>query len=569
MKSIIKDEIIKRQKLESRAIIDRIIESNDSKIVIVAGAGTGKTFIFNQILKHHPGSNTMVLTFLNLLKQDMLKSIEDNAQVKTLHQYCIGILYSKLGEIELYSKPSCLIRSDAIYFERTPIDYSAGMRTLNIGKDDIEFFETRCRFYQATNFEYPVFYVYRGLSNKELSINSFDRLFVDEYQDFNLLEVSLINKLEYFGKVIIVSDDDQAIYEKRDSSPLYLRHLYSRSDFKKFELPYCFRCTKVIIGAVKDIIIQAKAEGHLHNRIAKRYDYYIDKKEVDSQRNPHIITAQFKLASSLPKFILREMSSIPVTDVLESWDDSYPTVLIVGSSHYLELIYKEIHALPNVDWKKTKEDKSIISDAYEYLLKDFNSNLGWRILMELELQRGIARNVLINCPDGLLSKNLPKDFVKKHLYITKLIQKIDADNVDPSILHQLRQSLREKDYVCVVDRFVNSIAPLSEDKTKLSIKLLTYMGCKGLSAGYVFIVGFNNKVILKNKHLISDVEICKFIVALTRTRKKCYILTDKYFSTPKRKDGTWIQAQEKSDLLKWIDSSRLLDMGVISASDMH
>jgi len=41
MKSIIKDEIIKRQKLESRAIIDRIIESNDSKIVIVAGAGTG------------------------------------------------------------------------------------------------------------------------------------------------------------------------------------------------------------------------------------------------------------------------------------------------------------------------------------------------------------------------------------------------------------------------------------------------------------------------------------------------------------------------------------------------
>ena len=184
MKSIIKDEIIKRQKLESRAIIDRIIESNDSKIVIVAGAGTGKTFIFNQILKHHPGSNNKVLTFLNLLKQDMLKSIEDNAQVKTLHQYCIGILYSKLGEIELYSKLSCLIRSDAKYFERTPIDYSAGMRTLNIGKGDIEFFETRCRFYRATNFEYPVFYVYRGLSNKELSINSFDETFVESTRIF-------------------------------------------------------------------------------------------------------------------------------------------------------------------------------------------------------------------------------------------------------------------------------------------------------------------------------------------------------------------------------------------------
>ena len=53
------DEIIKRQKLESRAIIDRIIESNDPKIVIVAGAGTGKTFLFNQILKHYPGSKML------------------------------------------------------------------------------------------------------------------------------------------------------------------------------------------------------------------------------------------------------------------------------------------------------------------------------------------------------------------------------------------------------------------------------------------------------------------------------------------------------------------------------
>ena len=354
------DEIIKRQKLESRAIIDRIIESNDPKIVIVAGAGTGKTFLFNQILKHYPGSKNIVLTFLNLLKQDMLTSIEDNAHVKTLHQFCIGILYSQLGEIDLYSKLACLIQSDARYFKRMPIDYASAMRKLNITKDEIEFFEARSRFYQATNFEYPVFYVYRCLINKELSINSFDRLFVDEYQDFNLMEVRLINELEYYGKVIIVGDDDQAVYEKRDSSPSYLRHLCSRSDYKRFELPFCFRCTRVTVAAVKDIINKATGEGYLQNRIAKRYDCYIDKKESDSLSNPHIVTAQFKLATSLPKFILREMSNIPENDIRESWNGSYPTILIVGSSHYLKMIFKEIHALPNVEWKKSREDNQII-----------------------------------------------------------------------------------------------------------------------------------------------------------------------------------------------------------------
>ena len=56
------------------------------------------------------------------------------------------------------------------------------------------------------------------------------------------------------------------------------------------------------------------------------------------------------------------------------------------------------------------------------------------------------------------------------------------------------------------------------DKTKPSILLSSFVGCKGLSAGYVMIVGANDGSIPKDSCKISDVEIAQFMVALTRTK---------------------------------------------------
>lgn len=70
-----------------------------------------------------------------------------------------------------------------------------------------------------------------------------------------------------------------------------------------------------------------------------------------------------------------------------------------------------------------------------------------------------------------------------------------------------------------------SVAEGEIDKTKPTIKLTTFEGAKGLSAQHVFILGLQNGDLPKNPSSILDIEVCKFLVALTRTRKQCHLMT--------------------------------------------
>jgi superfamily I DNA/RNA helicase len=58
-----------------------------------------------------------------------------------------------------------------------------------------------------------------------------------------------------------------------------------------------------------------------------------------------------------------------------------------------------------------------------------------------------------------------------------------------------------------------------------TIKLTSYEGAKGLSAQHVFLVALHADELPKDADAITDIEICKFLVGLTRTKKKCTFLT--------------------------------------------
>jgi superfamily I DNA/RNA helicase len=57
----------------------------------------------------------------------------------------------------------------------------------------------------------------------------------------------------------------------------------------------------------------------------------------------------------------------------------------------------------------------------------------------------------------------------------------------------------------------------------------TYEGSKGRSAQYVILVGLHDGELPRQAHAIRDIEICKFLVGLTRTKKKCTILVTQLF----------------------------------------
>jgi superfamily I DNA/RNA helicase len=58
-----------------------------------------------------------------------------------------------------------------------------------------------------------------------------------------------------------------------------------------------------------------------------------------------------------------------------------------------------------------------------------------------------------------------------------------------------------------------------------SIICTSLIGSKGLSAGHVFIVCFNNGHLPREPADISDDEICQFLVGLSRTRKACHVVS--------------------------------------------
>jgi superfamily I DNA/RNA helicase len=122
----------------------------------------------------------------------------------------------------------------------------------------------------------------------------------------------------------------------------------------------------------------------------------------------------------------------------------------------------------------------------------------------------------------------------------------------------------------IIDRFSpNDEEEVVSDKTLPSILLTSFKGCKGLSAGHVFIVGANNSSMPANPCDIEDVEIGQFIVALTRTRKLCHIISNNWLYSPKGTNDKWIPQFERTVFLNLLPPEFMTDLGVLKAKGVE
>lgn len=142
------------------------------------------------------------------------------------------------------------------------------------------------------------------------------------------------------------------------------------------------------------------------------------------------------------------------------------------------------------------------------------SNLGWRIILEAEKKKFAAQFITKTADmDCQLVDLLPKSYREKILAEARAL-KLDSDE--------------------------KGAEPLA---IKPAIKITSFEGAKGLSAQHVFIAGLHNGEIPKDPANIQDLEICKFVVGLTRTRKRCYLIhTRRFAQNPKHPSAfiSWI-----------------------------
>lgn len=564
---------LKKQEEERNKLTKRILESKHPKKIIVSGPGTGKTYTFYELFKRKQG-NYLTLTFINNLAEKLKKDLEGIAKSRTFHSFCKELLHKIDHEgikddFVLFPKLELIIKSDArLIYDKDP-NFSRSFKRLDNESKNILFFLKRSNYYNAVSFDDSVFRVLEYFRKNPDEIPEYDQIAVDEYQDFNRLEVEFINILEAKNPILIVGDDDQALYTQlKYASPKYIREKLKDPKFEKFPLPYCSRCPQVIIDALDDVVQCAKAYGKLRERVDKKYTCYLPDKLEDSKKYPKIIHAhcsvQKKNTPYIAKFIEHEIDKLSPEEIEEinNKNKADYTILISGPKQYLKQINSYLkHSKKYIlDFRKPdiESKKILIIDGYRILLnEDKFSNLGWRILLECDpienLGNLLKKTIKNSCKQ--LYDYLPRNYIKKHEVNLEILEKLISDKkltqkerkILTTFFEEKPQDLKvelSKEEDIGEKEGEESISP-----DNIKVALTTYVGCKGLSAGYVFIVGLNEGNLPRNNNNPSDIEICQFIVALARTIKKCYLISVSRFGG--KSEGRW------STFINWINRNRI------------
>ena len=539
-----------KAKNERKEYVENILRSESSKKVVVAGPGTGKTLLFKEVLEKK--DNTLVLTFINALVEDLSLELCGLSDVKTLHGFACSKLREAKESIEIFPKLTEVIKKDAEILIEKEIDFKKIFDSKEDDSEYIDFYRERKDYYgKYYGFSDIVYAIVKYFEEDHNRIPQYDQIVVDEFQDFNPLEVSLIELLSRNSPILLVGDDDQAIYDFKNADPKYIRQKHSQeeTDYEPFDLPFCSRCTRVIVEAVNDIINSASKTEFLSDRIPKPYKYFDDEeKDIVSEKYSKIIYSQ-QFARKIPWFLEKQIS-----EIAQNLKRIFPVLVICPTktqcNQLAEALIKK--GFNNIKYKEKQDENIILLDGLKLLFKNDKCNLAWRIVSEFLLKDKEFKSLLKKIHQDrsaklheLIDKNC-KDEVKKMIKVLKTCQKradINEGNLDILKRIGINPYKIMKDVLKDEMDFDFSRMVKSEIR-KIPIKITTIQGSKGLSEDYVFITYFDDRYFIKskNKKEISDKEIRNFLVALTRAKEKVFLISSQ---------------EREPTFLKWINEERI------------
>ncbi len=531
------DETLSPEETELKAAVEAVLSSPSKKKLVIAGPGTGKTTLFKQMLELAPGEpdQRIVLTFVNNLKDDLEDDLGGLAQIYTIHSYCLGLLHRYPALRGSLSPDFCccpglasLIAKDWEFITESDAPQFVGeMRALS-AENQIPFYLDRSEYYDAVDFDDTVYRAYEGLSSGRAAPHCYDLVLIDEYQDFNSLEAGVIDALAECSPILIAGDDDQALYSQlRDASWEHIRLLNNAGEYEVFKLPFCMRCPKVIVDAVNEVLTKAEKLDRLGGRIKKPYKHFPPAKGADSARYPkisHVETSvQRQTANYMGRYLAQAISHIPMDEIETAARGGYPAALIIVAQPYRDQIVNHLDGAGYcVDTRRDSDSKLTREEGLSILKVNRASNLGWRIVLAADAP-SFLKEAIIATRDGKsrLFDVLPSD------YRERVLPEADA-----------YQSPEENE--AEAETHTPSDIP--------AVKVTSFEGAKGLSAQHVYIAGLHNGELPHDPASIKDLEICKFVVGLTRTRKKCTLIRSRNFA------GNW---KIPSAFIAWIDPARL------------
>lgn len=526
-----KQNLYKKYKEDRDKRVYEIVQSDAPKKVIVAGPGTGKSYLFEEICKRNivlGKKNNLVLSFINELVDDLTIDLHKLADVKTLHSFA----RSKIeGHDKYFLDLENIINKDYKIIYGKEIDFGKILCRLINDEEAIKFYFARREYYDHHSPISSIYLLVKFFNENKANIPEYSQILIDEFQDFNKLESTLIDLLSEKSPILIVGDDDQSLYSWKHADPEDIRAKVKSPDYKSFELPYCSRCTKVIIDAFNCIVNQAKTKGFLNKRRDKPFKYFSsEEKDLTSDKYPTISVKNNVYSNSESYHIDTEIRDY----VIPKNKENVSVLVICPFKKHIEPIEKMLRkrGYRNITSRINRSSGDLIN-GFNLLLRDSTCNLGWRIVSENILDKEKFNRLLKESYKNggrdnfyhLLDFKTRKQIKSLLATIRKIKKRWKIDDIN---LNEVVKFLGYNPYTIITDKLREDIETgnIKNIHKDIPIKITTIQGSKGLDGDYVFLVNFDERFIFKNNGTdITDEVVCNFLVALTRTRKKLFIFS--------------------------------------------
>lgn len=525
----------------------KIIDSSHPRRVVLAGPGTGKSYLFQEAIKkkrEQGASKFLAITFIGKLTDELADDLAGLATTTTLHGFARRLVLEHCpAGWEYYPRIKDVIKEDLSIKGNTGFE---------IGDDD---YRERTEFYRAVGDNDVVHYAVRTLKKDRSRIPIYDLLLVDEFQDFNEEEAELIDLLATKNEVLVVGDDDQALYEFKGSYSKYIRekHDSSNKDFESHTLNYCSRCTDVIIKGFHSVVKYYSDRKKLMGRVAKEYRFFPPDKQPDSDANPQVVLFRDIPPGALPQRIRTELEDLLKTQKIKS-------VMVLGEGRtcktLLEATAMRLREMGfcNVSHPSfgpgTFQFYAEIVAGLRFVSKDRDHTLGWRLILEL-LSREKREKLIVDHFDNAAGwiKTLPADLVRDVKRNAATLKRIlskpasDRQSIADSSIAMLMESIVRNEKSrreAFIDELIANNKHQDRPLRNLDITVCNILGSKGLAADVVFLIGFDERKLPMKKE-VEDAEVYQLLVAMTRAKKRLY-----FVNTTGSKVSRFVKSIDKS-----------------------
>ena len=591
--------------------------NTDGPCLVIAGAGSGKTKVLTHKIaylmqeKDIKPWNILAITFTNKAANEMKERVEalvgDEAKdmwIGTFHSICVKILRRFIDRIGFdhsfvifdTSDQRTLIKEclkdlkidDKMFTDRIvqfeisnakndmkePEEYEAMVKG-DYRREKIasvyNLYQRRLKENNAIDFDDIINYTIKIFKENDDVLdyytNKFNYILVDEYQDTNKSQFTLIRLLaKAHGNITVVGDNDQGIYSFRGADISNI--LNFEKDFKGtkiIKLEQNYRCTQNILNAANSVIknneVKYKKKLWTENEEGALPTFHVSDDEYDEGRYiveeiNHLRREEYYKYSDFAILYRMNSQSRAIEEILRREDIPYK---IVGGLKFYErkeikdiiaylrlinnpsdnLALKRIINEPKRGIGKTSLDKiqaiseqtgipmyQIIKEADQYGLSRVYSNA-----------QGFIEVIedLISKKDEYIITELIKHTLKETGY-TKALEdenSIEAENRIENLEEFLTVAVQfeEEEADNDLSTFLEGITLSSDidgmDDEEESVTLMTLHSAKGLEFPVVFLVGMEEgifpgyKSIGEPKELEEERRLC--YVGITRAKNNLYL----------------------------------------------